>query len=88
MLPVDFEGTNLELGTPERWSEERTLPTRALKDIDTDGNTVYFTAWKPSKEDIDAILAGRPVFLKIVYPHYPPTLLFTTDDNGDMNYDL
>jgi hypothetical protein len=43
--------------------------------------------WQPSKEDIEAIVAGRPVILQIHSNGLPPVALFTLDENGESNND-
>jgi hypothetical protein len=39
----------------------------------------------PSKEDIEAIQAGRPIILSVYGGGLPPICLFTCDESGTPN---
>ncbi len=43
------------------------------------------SAWQPSKEDIEAIKAGRPIWVRVLSHTVHPISLFTTDGNGEVN---
>lgn len=43
-MPIDFEGTNIELLKPKDWSDEKCMSVRAYKGIDVDGVPYYLTA--------------------------------------------
>lgn len=51
------------------------------------GYSVVISAWRPSKEDIEAINAGREIYLQMFVAHncVPPTALFTKDENDKIN---
>jgi hypothetical protein len=85
MLTIDFEGTNILLTRPQDMTDEECLPIRAFKGVDYDGFNFLLTAWKPNKEDIEAINAGRPVMLKVIGLGFPPVSLYTYDENFEAN---
>jgi hypothetical protein len=45
----------------------------------------WVEAWKPSKEDIEAINRGEPIYLQIHAMGLPPVAVFTLDENGESN---
>jgi hypothetical protein len=85
MMPVTFPGWNLELTKPKELTDEECSAMPAYKDIDQNGWPFIATAWKPNKEDIDAILAGRPIYLKIYCEIHPVVALITMDENNQIN---
>lgn len=85
MLPVDFEGTNIVLGPPIGWTEEDCTSISAFKSVDESGQPFFLTAWKPNKEDLDALNRGEPIYLKTIGEGYPPTAMFTLDEKGGIN---
>lgn len=95
MMPVDFQGSNLDLNKPPEMTEEEcqsvraykgTTPERAYKAVE-DGTDYPFilTAWMPSKEDLEALNAGRPLWLRVLSFKHPPVALFTLDANEQIN---
>lgn len=46
---------------------------------------MWVEAWKPSKEDIDAINRGEPIYIQIHSVGLPPVSVFTIDENGQHN---
>lgn len=52
-----------------------------------DGPTYPFTlsAWKPSKEDLEALNRGEPIWVRILSHVVFPMSLFTVDANGEIN---
>lgn len=54
--------------------------------VDEDNFPYYLTAWQPNKEDIEAINAGRPVYVKTLSKGLPPMALFTLDENNGPNF--
>lgn len=85
MMPVDFEGSNVEMCKPKDMTDEQCFSIRAFNGIDDDGVEYYLTAWLPNKEDIEAINAGRPVMLKQCGDHMQPVALYTFDENLQAN---
>jgi hypothetical protein len=95
MLPVNFQGSNLDLNKPPEMTDEEcaavrafkgTVPERAYLAIE-DGTEYPFilTAWMPSKEDLEALNAGRPLWLRVLSFKHPPVVLFTLNDNDEIN---
>lgn len=54
--------------------------------IDASDYPYYLTAWKPNKEDIEAILRGEPIYVKTLSKSLPPMALFTLDENNEGNF--
>jgi len=52
-----------------------------------DGPPYPFTlsAWMPSKEDREAIMAGRPIWVRFLSHVVFPMAMFTLDDAGEIN---
>lgn len=85
MLPIDFEGTNIELRKPDEMTDEQCMSVRAYRGADADGFNFTLLAWQPNKEDIEAINAGRPIMLKIIGHTMPPVCVYTYDENFEAN---
>lgn len=95
MLPVDFEGSNLDLGKPPQMTDEECASIRAYKATapergfaGVEAGTDYpfiLTAWMPSKEDLEALNAGRPLWLRVLSFKHPPVALFTLDEKNEIN---
>lgn len=49
-----------------------------------DNMVCIITAWQPSKEDIEQIKKGAPVFMQ-VYKEMPITMLYTVNKDGKPN---
>lgn len=62
------------------------LPPGIYAGVDKQNFPFYMTAWKPNKEDIDAINRGEPIFVRIASVALPPMALFTLDENGEGNF--
>jgi hypothetical protein len=62
------------------------LPPGIAAGVDTEGFPYFLTAWKPNKEDIEAINRGEPVYVKTLSRGLPPMALFTLDENGNGNF--
>lgn len=43
------------------------------------------SCWQPSKEDLEALKAGRPIWVRILSHTVYPMELFTTDEGGVIN---
>lgn len=85
MLPVDFEGTNLQLNKPESMTDEQCMSIRAYHGYTDDGRLMFLTAWKPNKEDIEAMQRGEPIYIRYISNYFPPTSVFTFDEKGEIN---
>lgn len=86
MHPIKFEGANIDLAKPEEMTDEQCFSLPAEKNIDSQGFPYFLTAWMPNKEDLEALNAGRPLFLKVIGQGHPPVALFTVDDQGEGNF--
>lgn len=92
MTPIQFEGAH-EVGKPKEMTDEQCSSLWAHNydyvHIGTDGKEydarIWIEVWQPSKEDIQAIAAGRPIILEIHSMGLPPVRLFTVDENGTPN---
>lgn len=62
------------------------LPPAIYAGIDTENFPFYLTAWKPNKEDLDALNRGEPVYVKTLSKQLPPMALFTLDENNQPNW--
>lgn len=63
-----------------------TIPPALYAGVDTDDFPYYMTAWKPNKEDIEAINRGEPIYVKTLSKQLPPMALFTIDENKQPNF--
>ena len=85
MLPVDFQGSNLDLNKPEDWTDEQCGSMRAWYGKAPDGTPGFITAWQPSREDLDALNRGEPLYLRTLGEGFPPTAMFTFNEAGEAN---
>lgn len=85
MRPIDFPEANMTFNKPVSMDDSECLPLRVYAGTDGNGNPFINSVWQPSKEDIEAINAGRPVVLTILGTGMPPVSLFTYDENGNSN---
>ncbi len=84
MMPVDFPGSNIDLVKPENMTDEQCMQMRAWCGDAPDGSIAYITAWKPSKEDIEAFNRGEALFMRTSGP-FAPTSMFTFNEEGQPN---
>ena len=54
--------------------------------IDTQNYPYYVTAWKPNKEDLDALNRGEPIYIKTLSQQLPMMAVFTVDEKGEGNF--
>lgn len=85
-MPIKFEGVNTELQKPDDMTDEQCIGLPAERGTDGEGFDYYLTAWMPNKEDVEAVMAGRPIFLKVIGKTHPPVALFTIDEKGEGNF--
>ncbi len=85
MRAIDFPEANITFEKPTGMDDSECLPIQAYAGRDQNGNPHINTVWMPSKEDIDAILAGRPIVVCVLGEALPPMALFTYDENGNSN---
>jgi len=77
MLPIDFKEANFTFAKPEGWTDEQCSDLRVWKGNDTEGMPLIISAWKPSKEDLEALNNGQPLFLSVYGSGMPPVSIFT-----------
>jgi hypothetical protein len=82
MLAINFPEKNLVYSKPQGWTDEQYSDLDVWKGdvaIDDKGAvaTTIISCWQPSKEDIDAIVAGKPIWLFITSEVQPPVSLST-----------
>lgn len=83
MIPVDFPQRNALFTRPDDMTDEECgdLPVwrGGLRRLHTDEPPIpaLVSMWQPSKEDIEAIVAGKPIVLTIVTMGRPPVSLST-----------
>lgn len=63
-----------------------TIPPALYAGVDSEDFQYYMTAWKPNKEDIEAINRGEPIYVKTISNQLPPMALFTLDENNKGNF--
>lgn len=85
MLPIDFEGSNLTLTKAENMTDEECASLKAFRGLDLDGNPFICTCWQPSKEDIDAIKEGRPIWISTAGHSFAPMCVYTRDNLNNAN---
>lgn len=94
MQPMNFPGA-IVVGKPAGMTDEQCSSlwahTHDYEFTGEDGKQYqgrcWTEIWQPSKEDIEAIVAGRPIILQIHSNGLPPVSLFTMDENGKPNND-
>lgn len=84
MLPVHFEGAR-EIKKPESMTDEECSSLSILQGMTTDGAPFTLSCWKPSKEDIESINRGEPIWVRVLSHVVNPISLFTTDEAGNIN---
>lgn len=84
MMPIDFEGAKT-LNKPPGWKDEDCNPMPVFQGVNDKGQPFNFSIWQPSYEDIQAIIAGRPIYLNIINNYQPPVDMWTMDENNERN---
>lgn len=85
MRPIHFPEANVTFEKPVSMDDSECLPIHAFVGQDPNGYPHINTVWQPSKEDIEAINAGRPIVVCVLGTTLPPMALFTYDENGNSN---
>lgn len=85
MIAVPFDGCNLELNKPYNMSDEECGSCPAYFGDIGGGYAGFVIALQPNKEDIEAINAGRPIFVKVLSRSFAPMVLYTLDENNNPN---
>jgi hypothetical protein len=81
MIPVSFPGVNITIEYVDGQEYN------AFKGIDASEHEFIMTAWQPSYEDIKAIIAGQPIYIKckVKADVAMPDMVFTLDENNKGN---
>ncbi|TDQ79572.1 hypothetical protein [Sphingobacterium yanglingense] len=85
MRPIHFPESNITFEKPTTTDDSECLPISAYVGQDIKGNPHINTVWQPSKEDIEAINAGRPIVVCVLGTALPPMSMFTYDEEGNSN---
>jgi hypothetical protein len=72
-------------GIKEVFEGAAPLPPAVFEYIDSAKFRFFLTAWKPNKEDLEALNRGEPIYVKTVSNGLPPMALYTIDENGEAN---
>lgn len=85
MIAIDFPEANMTFTKPVGMDDSECLPLKVYVGVDQNNGPYINSVWMPSKEDIEAINAGRPIVLTIIGKGMPPVSLFTLDKEGNSN---
>ena len=86
MRSIHFPEANVIFEKPTTMDDSECLPISVYAGHDENGNPYINTLWQPSKEDIDAINAGRPIVVTVLGNTLPPMSLFICDAQGKGNF--
>jgi hypothetical protein len=92
MKPIQFEGAR-EIGKPKNMTDEQCSSIWAhsydfpltCSDSKQYQARIWTEMWQPSKEDIEAIVAGRPIILQIHSEGLPPVSMLMLNEHGEPN---
>lgn len=70
MIAVNFEGA-VTYSKPHDMTDEQCASMYVMQGVDADGTPFALSHWMPNKEDIEAINAGRGIWLKVCTPFVP-----------------
>lgn len=77
---VTFPGANARYVKPESMTDEECSEIAALRMPDR-----IIVAVVPNKGDLEAIQAGRPIYISVLQTFFCPMGVFTLDENGQLN---
>jgi len=80
MIAVDFPGAN---GTTS--DREPCLAVPKMTVTEPDGITYIYVCFMPSYEDLQALAAGRALWMKFKAAPLPPLVLYTENEDGEPN---
>lgn len=80
MTPEKIENANLQLGAPKNWDDAQHGECGALFVLD-DGAS-FWSAWRPSEEELVAMAKGAPVFLRLYGRSHPPVSVMVGLDDA------
>lgn len=79
MIPKRIEGATRYLGAPPNWQPEANGECSHLAIVDTKldgGMPVMISAWEPTPAELEAMLAGAPVYLQVCGSVHPPVCIW------------
>jgi hypothetical protein len=80
MIPIQFPEANTRYGPPPDLAESQCMTIHAYQGTvergSVEGAAIVVVAWKPSPQEIEAMLAGKPIFLSCL-GGLPPHFLST-----------
>ena len=81
MIPGRIQGGTGVLGAPRDWDEGRDGPCAGLAvRVELNGGVPSMvSAWLPTPEEIAAIVAGAPVYLRVLGQGHPPVAVWAGD---------
>lgn len=77
MLNGEVAGATRILGAPKSWDAERqgSCAALAVRDEMTAAGQGMTSAWFPTPDEIERLLAGAPVYLTVLGEQHPPVML-------------
>lgn len=81
MLVGRIKDATRNLGKPEGWDDERDGPCSSLpiRDGRSQGVPHMESAWYPTIEEMQRMVMGAPVYLRVVGTNHPPVALWVGD---------
>jgi hypothetical protein len=86
MRAIDFPEANIIFEKPESMTDDQCHEISAYTGVGDDGISYTITVWQPNKEDIDAIVAGRQIYVKMLGAAPAPVVLYTFNEKGEGNF--
>lgn len=78
MIPKRIAGATRYLGAPKGWEPESDgdCSHLAILDVPSEGSPVMISAWEPTPKEVEAIVAGQPIYLQVRGTAHPPVMLW------------
>jgi hypothetical protein len=80
MIPKRIAGATRYLGAPKGWEPEADGDCSHLAIVDVPstngGSPVMISAWEPTPKELEALVAGAPVYLQVVGSAHPPVMVW------------
>ena len=76
MFATSFAESNAVLSRPPDMTEEECDPLSVWRGVDTNGNPLVVSCWKPTAEELEEIIRTKRVWLIITGQTMPPSLLY------------
>ncbi|WP_298699194.1 hypothetical protein [uncultured Brevundimonas sp.] len=82
MLPIRIAGATRNLGAPADWDPDTSGPCLHLpiRDEVVEGLPYMTSRWEPTPDELAALIAGRPVELRIIGTTHPVVSLIVAGD--------